>query len=299
MNNIIVYIQQYAPSMTIAEKRIASVILNDPQEAIEMKIVDVAKRSATSAGSVTRFCQRLGLSGYAEFKLELAKDVFLSKNQGLNVNLQSNPFIDIRESLEVSEVIQNVMTTVGRSLDLLNRLTNPEHIELAVQKIKNAKKVFIAGIGASGLVALDLYQKLLRLGISATYNVEIHLQVVTACTLSKEDLAYIISYSGETPEIISIAKEAKKQGASIIGVSRVGNTSLLKLADLALYVPDTENICRNGAFISRLNQMMINDMIFYALLSQYYEQYQHTIDKTWQGVSAIAPKVSVRVNNKG
>jgi len=40
-------------------------------------------------------------------------------------------------------------------------------------------------------------------------------------------------------------------------------------------------------------------MIFYALLSQYYEQYQQTIDKTWQGVSAIAPKVSARVNNKG
>lgn len=292
MENILFYIQQYASSMTESEKRIATAIMENPRESINAKICDLARIAKVSPSAVTRFCRRLGLSGYTEFKMQLAKDVYLSRNQGLNVNLQFNPDIDLQTASEISVVIKNVMSTVGRSFDLLDRLTNPRQIEQAVHMIRGAKRILIIGIGASGLVGLDLYQKLLRLGLPATYNVETHLQMVCACTLSKDDLAYIISYSGETPEIITIAREAKNLGASIIGVTRVGNTSLLKLADLALYVPDTENICRNGAFISRLNQLVINDMIFYSLLSQYYDEYQAPIDRTWQGVSAIAPKLA-------
>lgn len=292
MENILFYLQQFTSSMTTSEMRIAHVIMENPHEALETKISELARNAQVSPSAITRFCKRLGLSGYAEFKIKLAKDVYLSQNQDLHVNLQFSPDFEVHMASQIPDVIKNVMATIEKSLEVLGRLTDPEKIEQAAQMIRNARRILVVGIGASGLVALDLYQKLLRLGLSANYNVETHLQVVCACTLSEEDLAYIISYSGETPEIITVAKEAKKQGASLIGVSRVGETSLLKLVDVALYVPNTESICRNGAFISRIDQLVINDMIFYTLLARYYEQYQAQIDRTWQGVSAIAPKLT-------
>ena len=158
--------------------------------------------------------------------------------------------------------------------------------------IRQARRTLIVGIGASGVVGLDLYQKLIRLGINASYNSEIHLQMVSASTLGKEDLAFVISYSGETTEIISIAKRAKANGANVIGISRIGNTSLHRLSDLSLLIPNTENICRNGAFVSRLDQMLINDMLFYTFITQYYDEYKDKVNTTWVGVSSISSKLA-------
>ncbi|MDD3998178.1 MAG: MurR/RpiR family transcriptional regulator [Sphaerochaetaceae bacterium] len=292
MENILFYIQQYFSSMTPSEKLIASKIVESPRSIIAMKISDLAEKSRVSCAAVTRFCKRLGLSGYQELKMQIAKDVYLSQEKGLNLSLRFSDEIDIHTVSEVSEVIKNVLSTVNQSLELLDRLTNVKHIELAINMIRSARKITIIGIGASGLVGLDLYQKLLRLGLPVSYNFDTHLQMVSASTLSKGSLALVFSYSGETSEILAIARQAKDMGASIIGITRVGDTSLTKLSDVTLSIPNTENICRNGAFISRLNQLIINDMIFFSLLSQHYDEYYEQIDKTWQGVSLMAPKVA-------
>lgn len=297
MENILFYIQQYFSSLTPSEKRIATKLTQDPKQSITMKISELAKESKVSCAAVTRFCQRLGLPGYPELKMQIAKDVFLSQDKGLNLSLRFSDDLDIQTSSEVSEVIRNVLSTVGHSLEMLDHLTEASNIEKAVELIRTAKKITILGIGASGLVGLDLYQKLLRLGLPVSYNLDTHLQMVCASTMAPGTLAFVISYSGETSEIISITKQAKAMGASVIGVTRVGDTSLTRISDLTLSIPNTENICRNGAFISRLNQLVINDMIFFSLLSQYYDDYHDSIDKTWHGVSVMAPKLTKTTND--
>jgi len=292
MDNILIYLRQIAPSLTKNEATIANYLTDHPKEVPNMKISELAVKTNTSLSSITRFCKKTGLPGFPELKMEIAKTLYQSENNGLNLNLSIANDIDLRQAPDMPVVIKNVITTATNSFSLLGNLINSDMVKRTVELIRKAPRTLIVGIGASGLVGLDLYQKLLRLGINATYNAETHLQMVSASTLKKDDLAIVISYSGETTEIISITKRAKSMGASVVGITRIGNTSLHRLADYCLLVPNTENICRNGAFISRLDQLLINDMIFYTFLSQYYEDYQEQIDRTWQGVFSISSKIN-------
>lgn len=291
MENILLYIDQFYPSLTRSEKLIATEILANPQAVTSMTISELADKVEVSSAAITRFCKRLGLSGYQDFKMKIAKAVFLAKDPKTS-GLTFADEIDIHSAREVPVVIENIISTVKRSLELLQSISNPENIARAVGMIRDANRINIIGVGASGLGGLDLYQKLLRLGLPASYNFDTHLQMVSASTSTKKTLAIVFSYSGETSEIIEITKQAKALGAKVIGITRIGDSSLNKLADISLPVPNTENICRNGAFISRLDQLIINDMLFFALLCQHYDQYYDQISKTWEGVATIAPKIA-------
>jgi DNA-binding MurR/RpiR family transcriptional regulator len=294
MDNILFYIRHIIPTLTTAEKKIAKYVVNNPDKVPMMKIANLGEASETNAPAVTRFCKKIGLPGYPELKLEVAKCLFQSGHKELDMTtLNFTNDIDLQQAPEVSTVIKNIITTATNSFTLLEKLLNQELIKKTVDAIRKARKVLIVGIGASGVVGLDLYQKLIRLGIDASYNAETHLQMVCASTLGKEDLAFVISYSGETPEIISIAKRAKAMGATVIGVTRIGNSSLYRLADSSLLIPNTESICRNGAFVSRLDQMLINDMLFYTFVTQYYKEYQDKINETWASVSSFSSKLTL------
>lgn len=292
MDNILFYIQQISPSFTNLERKVAAYITQNPDKIPFMKISELGIISGTNPPAITRFCKKIGLPGYPELKMEIAKNLFQSDHKGLDMSLSFSNDIDLQQAPEISLVIKNVIATATNSFTLLGKLINEDQILRAVEMIKQARRTLIVGVGASGVVGLDLYQKLIRLGIAASYTAETHLQMVNASTLGEEDLAFVISYSGETTEIISIAKRAKACGANVIGVSRIENTSLHRMADLSLLIPNTENICRNGAFVSRLDQMLINDMLFYTFITQYYEEYKDKINNTWVGVSSISSKLT-------
>ena len=298
MDNILFYIQQITPSLTPLERKVSTYITQNPEKIPSMKISELGHLSGTNSPAITRFCKKIGLPGYPELKMEIAKTLFESNGKGLTMSLSFSNDIDLHQAPEISLVIKNVITTATNSFTLLGKLINEDRILKAVNMIRQARRTLIVGIGASGVVGLDLYQKLIRLGINASYNSEIHLQMVSASTLGKEDLAFVISYSGETTEIISIAKRAKANGANVIGISRIGNTSLHRLSDLSLLIPNTENICRNGAFVSRLDQMLINDMLFYTFITQYYDEYKDKVNTTWVGVSSISSKLAPPKNKQ-
>ena len=92
---------------------------------------------------------------------------------------------------------------------------------------------------------MDLYQKLSRIGKTAIYSMDNHVQTSTLVGIQKEDVLIGISYSGETKCVLESCRIAKEAGAFVIGVSQLGKTSLSKLADdmdkkgLKIKMPDS------------------------------------------------------------
>jgi DNA-binding MurR/RpiR family transcriptional regulator len=138
----------------------------------------------------------------------------------------------------------------------------------AVELIRSARMNYIFGIGASGLAAQDLAQKLIRIGFPCSCFQDTDLQITAACNLQKGDAAFIVSYSGETPAMITISQWAKKKGAEVITLTMETENTLRKSADIALLVPSVERVYRSGATVSRLTQLAVIDMIYSLLISK-------------------------------
>jgi DNA-binding MurR/RpiR family transcriptional regulator len=56
-------------------EQIGQVILDDPNEVINMSITELASRAQVAEGSIISFCRRLGLGGFQALKLKLAREI--------------------------------------------------------------------------------------------------------------------------------------------------------------------------------------------------------------------------------
>ena len=63
--------------LSALEKRLARIVLDDADFALNASIVELADRAEVSPPTVTRFCRRLGFQGYSDFKLQLARSAYV------------------------------------------------------------------------------------------------------------------------------------------------------------------------------------------------------------------------------
>src|SRR6202041_164963 len=72
---ILAYLQGILASLNPTERLIAECVLADPEKVVASSIVELTRESGSSLGSIVSFCQRLGLKGFAEFKIVLAREL--------------------------------------------------------------------------------------------------------------------------------------------------------------------------------------------------------------------------------
>src|SRR3954447_3249757 len=71
--SVLVRVRGAMPSLRPAEQRVAEAVLSDPAGVSESSITAVAKRCQTSETTVLRFCRAIGLAGYPELRIALAR----------------------------------------------------------------------------------------------------------------------------------------------------------------------------------------------------------------------------------
>jgi DNA-binding MurR/RpiR family transcriptional regulator len=149
-----------------------------------------------------------------------------------------------------------------------------------VDMIKQAKVVYLFGMGASLVAAKDAYLKFLRLNKLCIINEDWHSQLLQARNSRPEDVAIVISYSGATVEAIECMKALKENKTPIIAITRFVQSPVSELADQKLYTAANESVFRSGAMSSRLSQLNIIDILYTALANDSYEQTLEQLSRT-------------------
>jgi DNA-binding MurR/RpiR family transcriptional regulator len=72
---ILLQIKQALPSLPDQERKVGRYVLQHPHEAVSHSITKLAELSSVSSTTVSRFCQRMGVSGYRQFRIALAKEL--------------------------------------------------------------------------------------------------------------------------------------------------------------------------------------------------------------------------------
>src|SRR5689334_5716710 len=79
---LLVYIQGMLPSLNPTVRLIADHVLQDPERILSSSIAEMRDGSGASVGSIVGFCRSLGLKGFAEFKIALARELAQSGFSG-------------------------------------------------------------------------------------------------------------------------------------------------------------------------------------------------------------------------
>lgn len=104
-----------------------------------------------------------------------------------------------------------------------------ENLRKFIDFIERAKRVFLIGIGRSGLVARAFAMRLMHLG----YEAFVMGETITP-RIESRDLLIAISGSGETGYVVAVAKKAKEIGAKVVAITSSENSTLSRLSDFSI-----------------------------------------------------------------
>ena len=107
-------------------------------------------------------------------------------------------------------------------------------------------KIIFCAIGKPGHVATKIAATFSSLGTPAVFLHPAEAMHGDLGMISEQDIVIIISYSGESDEIINILPNIKLIGADIIAITANGESTLAKNADIIQVLPQFEEACRMG-----------------------------------------------------
>ncbi|MFF3100169.1 MurR/RpiR family transcriptional regulator [Viridibacillus arvi] len=212
-------------------KMVAKYFLANPEAFAMNSGVQVGQEINVSETTVIRFCHALGYSGYSA----LQKDV---QEQLLNKKSSLFEFHYMKNSTEMDQEFSKKMMVKDAEviLQTAERL-NGEDFTKAVDHLAQSERVLVSGVRSSHAMAqwfsftLDLMRGNVRLFRPDTDDIMLRIS-----EMNEGSTFVAFSFHRYTLETINMAKEAKRQGAFVIGITDSEVAPIREHADILFTV---------------------------------------------------------------
>ncbi len=233
-----------------SERKVAELVLAQPENVIHMRIVDLAAAAEVSEPTVVRFCRAIGCEGFGNFKLALAQNALPSSGP-----FELNELDTARDyTYKVFDATLETLAQVRDSLDL-------DAIEVAVDALANARRVEFYGFGASSPVAIDAQHKFFRLQIASAAHSDPHIQAMSAMSLAPKDVVVAISQSGRSTALLEAMDHVRESGALSIGLAPAG-TPVIERCNIAIPIGTQETASASYTPLpSRIAHLTVIDIL--------------------------------------
>jgi DNA-binding MurR/RpiR family transcriptional regulator len=262
---LLVYIQGVLPSLNPTERLIADYVLQDPERVLSSSIAEMRDGAGASVGSIVGFCRSLGLKGFAEFKIALARELAQSGFSGFGLGSDGN-------AAQNGSVFEKVFRFHAQSLLETMQINSEETLREAALALDRGRHIELFAIGISYPVAYLASCKLRLIGLPASTQADSHMQLIAATQLRKGDVAIGISCSGSTRETVHCLEIAKSRGAKTICLTNSMKSPITAFADLALFATPSEIKYFQAPLASRITQLAIVDALFVFLAQKHKDR---------------------------
>ncbi|MGZ0800427.1 MurR/RpiR family transcriptional regulator [Kluyvera ascorbata] len=261
--NCLLSIRQRYPQLAQSDRKLADFILAQPDLARHLSSQQLASQSGVSQSSVVKFAQKLGFKGFPALKLALSEALASNANPH-SVPVHNQICGDDPLRLVGEKLIKDNVAAMHASLDV----NTEDKLLETVNLLRNARRIVLTGIGASGLVARNFSWKLMKIGLNAVSEQDMHALLATVQAMTQDDLLLAISYSGARREINLAADEMLRVGGKVVAITGFSPNALQQRATHCLYTIAEEQATRSAAISSTSAQMMLTDLLFMGLVQQ-------------------------------
>jgi RpiR family carbohydrate utilization transcriptional regulator len=249
--NILEKITQHNAAFSKSERKVAEVILANPQTAIHSSIATLAKMADVSEPTVNRFCRRLDTKGYPDFKLHLAQSL-----------ANGTPYVNrhVEENDGPEEYTKKIFESTMASLEVARQSVDIPTINRVVDLLTQAQKISFFGLGASASVAHDALNKFFRFNVPIIYFEDILMQRMSCMNCTEDDVVVLISHTGRTKSLVEIAQIARSNDATVVGITSK-DSPLGKECNLVLSLDVPEDTDMYMPMASRIAQLTLIDIL--------------------------------------
>lgn len=259
-----------------SEKQAADYILSHMEEAADLLLDRLAYSAKVSQPTVLRMLKALGFNGYKDFRYQLVAELARETDREKPDQIMYGYTLSGQDTLE--EIPIKMAATTQRMMEETLKNFSGKSYQKAVQKLKKARLIDIYSVENSEVTAMDLLTKLLYLGLPCRHFSDYYFQRISAGSLTSENVAVGISYSGESKDTVDVMRTARKAGACTIVITNFRDSTIAKYADI-LICTSQEQFFYGDAIFSRTTQLLIVDMIYMGIIASDYERYVEQLNR--------------------
>ena len=240
-----------AKYLTKLEKELLQLLLENKSKFTydTFTIINISEEFNISSTSVHRLSKKLGYKSFIQFK-----DEYFEKDK------QEDESILMPED---KEFIENMLDTY--------KLVKQSNIDEIVSKMLKCKRITIYGMGMSNYLGKMFQIKLQLLGIPAEQHDDSRFMRLSSRILKKdEDLVFVLSRGGETPELLEVLVETNMRGIDVVLITEYRNSTSEKLSKYVVYTAYTHDFDNN--IDTRLNFHIAMDYIIKEFIKRYEEK---------------------------
>lgn len=251
-----------------AEKKIADYMIENKAAVVDMTVGELARASGTSDATVSRFCRRCGFKGFHNLKLTLAREVLEDeqKDQSVSNDIDRG---DIRQSL------QNILANKVAELTETVNMMDADNLEQILSRLENARMVQLAAVGNTIPVAMDGAFKFNQLGIPAVAGEIWETQAAYTFNLGPEDVVLIISNSGSSRRLQSLAQGARENRSTVIVITNNPDSPLARISDYRIVTATREKLLTEEFWFSRVTATAVMEILYLLLLNSKKDAVEH------------------------
>lgn len=246
-------------TLSDSQKEVAKYILENPDKVMMHTLNEVAAACNVSETTVLRFLHKLNYNSYQLFRINLTQEISVNKPEAV--------YEDVSFQDSTNDVIEKIIHSTVSSVADSRQIIDTDSVEQVVKKILDAKRIIVAGVGASGFIAQDMHHKLIKLGLDAVCSNDAHIMNILATGLDSESFLLLFSHSGESREVLDMAAIAAEHRCEIGAVTSYARSSLANKAKYVLCSSSHETMFRSDAMTSRIVQIVIIDILYVRLVT--------------------------------
>lgn len=248
IKSVVPIIESNYENFTMVEKTIADYFINN-QERMDFSSKAVSERLFVSEASLSRFAKKCGYRGYREFLYQY-EETFIEKNQPMTGHT--------RMALNAYQELLN------KTYSLLNE----PQIMRVCRYLSKAVRVFVCGVGSSGLAAREMEMRFMRIGVNIYSILDTDLMRMRAVFQNDTSVVIGISISADSEDVLYFLRESHKNGAKTILITARNKESCEEFCDEMVLIPSLKHLNRSNVISPQFPILVMVDVIY----SYYVEQ---------------------------
>lgn len=260
---------------TAQERAIIDFIVQNPTFIETCTVRELAQASLTSPPTVTRLCQKLGFSGFSDFRLR-----FVSEQRASRKNL----YADLSHALvSPASSVDEIRRTLPQ---FYNSIVYETNAHLSTEKLTQLKElvksVTFLDLYATGMnyhVAARAAFHLQTVGIACSVYDEANVHMIERLGPSSKHLSFLLSHTGSNIKILEIGQILVTRGLPTIAITEHAESPLGQLADVTIELFSTPALNRLSLLSYAVSLSYVFDLLYTVLLAD-------ELDDTFQESSA-------------
>lgn len=245
--------------LTENEKILVKYIVDNSEVFVKMSSSEISEACYISPSTIYRFCQKLGISGLSELKVQVSMSIneYLKENSSIDFNY---PF---KENESKNQIILKMKELYEQTILSSLNLMDLDQLKKISHLLKNAKHIDFYTSAGNIYFAENFKFQMQEIGTFVNVPIEEYHQRLTASTSDENHVAIIVSFEGRGMVIKRLAEILKLNKTPIILISSINENPISKYADYYLFLSSNENhFNKISSFSTRLSLLYILDCIY-------------------------------------